>query len=129
MRRLALVAVVGLALSACADAAEQSRTELVIRVWPKGNAKTGPAKRWTLRCDRAGGTLPNRERACRRLRAAKRPFAAVGRRVACTEVYGGPAVAHVGGRYQGRRVSAWFMRTDGCQIARWNRLRFLFVVR
>ena len=47
----------------------------------------------------------------------------------CTEVYAGPAVANARGRYLGRRVSAWFMRTDGCQIARWNRLRFLFVVR
>jgi hypothetical protein len=40
--------------------------------------------------------------------------------MACTEVYGGPQVATVEGRLRGKRVSARFSRTNGCEIARWN---------
>lgn len=129
MRLLVLAATAGLLLCGVSAAAEEPRTSLVVRVWPKGKTKAAAPLRWTLRCDPAGGTLPRHERACRRLRGVRRPFAAIEARVACTEVYGGPAVAHVRGRYRGRRVSAWFKRTDGCQIARWDRLRFLFVTR
>ncbi|MBD0347602.1 MAG: hypothetical protein ICV59_00495 [Thermoleophilia bacterium] len=129
MRRLFVVATAALVLGGAPAAAEQPRTDLVIRVWPKGKANTAVPRRWSLRCQPAGGTLPRRERACRRLKALRQPFAPVRAGVACTEVYGGPAVAEVRGRHLGRRVWARFTRTDGCQIARWNRLRFLFVVR
>jgi len=56
----------------------------------------------------------------------RRPFRPVPADTACTEIYGGPHVAEVRGRFRGRRVSAQFTRTDGCQIERWNRVRFLF---
>ncbi|MGA9762584.1 MAG: hypothetical protein WBQ14_09185 [Gaiellaceae bacterium] len=45
---------------------------------------------------------------------------------ACTQIYGGPQVAHVRGRLAGRPIDADFSRNDGCQIARWDRLGFLF---
>jgi hypothetical protein len=32
----------------------------------------------------------------------------------------------VRGTYQGRRIWTRFARRDGCEIARWNRHRFLF---
>jgi len=82
-------------------------------------------KHWTLRCP-AGGTLPRPARACRRLEALDRPFAPVPKNAACTLIYGGPQVAEVRGTFKGRRVKARFTRTDGCEIARWNRVRFLF---
>jgi hypothetical protein len=47
--------------------------------------------------------------------------------MACTEIYGGPAVAHVRGTFRGRPVDAWFNRSDGCEVGRWNALRFLFL--
>jgi hypothetical protein len=46
--------------------------------------------------------------------------------VACTEIYGGPQVARVRGYCRGAQVRATFNRTNGCQIARWNRVAFLF---
>jgi hypothetical protein len=100
-----------------------STTSLEISISAGG--KDGPTKLWTLSCP-GGGTLPQPTRACSRLDAVDKPFAPVPRDVACTEVYGGPQIADVSGRFHGRPVNAHFTRTDGCQIARWNKVRFLF---
>jgi hypothetical protein len=58
-----------------------------------------------------------------------RPFAPVPANTACAQIYGGPEVAHVVGTHRGRRVDAIFKRTDGCQIARWNKVDVLFAQR
>jgi len=47
----------------------------------------------------------------------------------CTQVNGESAVALVTGVFRGRRVSTSFIRTDGCQIERWDRVRVLVPVR
>jgi hypothetical protein len=83
-------------------------------------------KLWTLRCP-PGGTLPNPAQACRRLEALDHPFAPVPKSAACTLIYGGPQTAEVRGTFKGRTVDAHFSRGNGCEIARWNRVRFLFV--
>jgi hypothetical protein len=49
--------------------------------------------------------------------------------VACTQIYGGPQTALVTGEFRGRRVRATFNRKNGCEIARWNAVRFLFPIR
>jgi hypothetical protein len=102
--------------------------DLRIALWPEGKQKATRPVRWTLRCGPLGGTLPRRARACARLLALRRPFGGVPKGIACTEIYGGPEVAEVRGRLRGRRVAARLTRTDGCQIERWNRVRFLFPV-
>jgi hypothetical protein len=108
------------------SAAAGARTaDLRIAVWPAGKEKAARPVRWTLRCGPVGGTLPRRQRACARLLALRRPFRGVPPGIACTEIYGGPNVAEVRGSLRGRRVAARFTRTDGCQIERWNRVRFL----
>ena len=99
--------------------------DLHVTVWPKGK-EAGQAVRWSLRCSPAGGTLPRPGRACRSLQALQSPFAPVPRGEICTQIYGGPQVALVRGTFLGRQIWASFKRTDGCQIARWNRLAFLF---
>jgi hypothetical protein len=100
-------------------------TSLHVTAWPNGQGE--PGKRvWTLRCAPVGGTLPHRATACRRLAALKKPFAPTPANVACTEIYGGPQVALVTGRFRGRPVRAHFDRKDGCEIARWQRVGFLF---
>lgn len=106
--------------------ASGTRTELHVTVWPEG--KEGPSKRWVLRCDPAGGTLPSPARACRVLASLKDPFAPVPPDAVCTQLYGGPAVALVRGTYRDRRIWTWFRRRDGCEISRWNRHRVLFPV-
>ena len=91
------------------DGADGRSAELVVTVRPRG--PDGPALRERVVC-------PG-EVACRGLTAARlRP---VPPDVACTEIYGGPATARVRGTLAGHRVDARFDRTNGCEIARWNR--------
>jgi hypothetical protein len=60
------------------------------------------------------------------LLALRRPFRGVPKDTACIQIYGGPQVAEVRGKLGDRRVASRFSRSDGCQIKRWNRVRFLF---
>jgi Subtilisin inhibitor-like len=107
-------------------AALVASTSLHITVWPQG---PDAAKRtWTLQCAPLGGTLPHRATACRRLASLERPFRNVPKDVVCTQIYGGPQTALVTGRLEARRVRATFNRRNGCEIDRWNRVRFLFPV-
>jgi hypothetical protein len=116
-----LVALVALALSGTPSA------QLTVTVWPEGRGRA--AKVWTLRCGPVGGTLPGRAAACRRLAAAPRGWAPYPPTTVCSQIYAGPQVALVRGLFYGRRVSATFSRRNGCEIARWKRLSFLFPVR
>jgi hypothetical protein len=84
------------------------------------------AHHWTLRCGPAGGTLPQAAAACRKLAALDDPFAPVPADSMCSQIYGGPQTARVKGTYRGTRVSAVFNRRNGCEIARWKRVSFLF---
>ena len=99
---------------------------LQITVWPQG--PDAASRTWTLRCGPAGGSLPKPALACRRLRELRAPFAPVPKNAVCTAIYGGPAVARVTGRFRGETVRATFRRRNGCEIARWDRVRFLFPV-
>jgi hypothetical protein len=101
-------------------------TTLGVTVWPQGTS--GARHHWTLHCDPAGGTVPRPARACSRLATQPRPFAPVPRNALCTAIYGGPAVALVTGTYRGRRIWTRFQRRNGCEIARWGRVGFLFPV-
>lgn len=100
-------------------------TALTITFWPEG-PDAGPKLTWTLRCNPPAGTLPRRAEACRRLARIPRPFAPVPADEVCTQIFGGPHVALVRGTFRGRRVWVRLNRRDGCQIARWNRVAFLF---
>ena len=100
-------------------------TTLHITVWPNGQAHPG-GKTYSLRCAPVGGTLPRPAAACARLARLARPFAPTPKDTACTQIYGGPQQALVTGRFRGHLIRARFSRTDCCDIARWNRVRFLF---
>jgi Subtilisin inhibitor-like len=106
-------------------AAASGDTSLKATVWPKGHGTADRVVR-TLRCDPPGGSVPRPPATCRAITAAGRSaFRAVPPDTACTEIYGGPAVAIVTGRLDDRRVWARFTRENGCQIARWQRLVLL----
>jgi hypothetical protein len=93
-------------------------------VQPTGS---GRARTWTLSCDPTGGTLPRPAAACARLtRHALAPLPADS---ICTQIYGGPQKARVRGTLNGRPVDSRFSRVNGCEIHRWDQLRFLFPVR
>ncbi|MEU2116540.1 SSI family serine proteinase inhibitor [Streptomyces sp. NPDC016459] len=76
--------------------------------------------------DKPGGNHPARAKACARLdqlaEAGGDPFLPVPEDQICTQIYGGSAVAHITGTWQGRTVDARFSRADGCEIDRWENL-------
>jgi hypothetical protein len=129
--RLAALAFVALVATGCmartsSDSGEGKAvptTALEISVTPGGEA---PTKFWTLRCPSGGGTLPDAANACEQLAQIDDPFAPVPKDTACTQVYGGPQEADVTGTYRGRPVNAHFDRGNGCEIARWDKVGFLF---
>jgi hypothetical protein len=121
--------LVAAATLVCAAGAATAPTELRIAVWAKGRDAEPPPKRWTLRCEPAGGTLPSPARACARLFANTAAIRPVPPETLCTQIYGGPQEALVSGTLRGRRVWVRFNRRNGCEIARWTRLAALFPVR
>jgi hypothetical protein len=86
----------------------------------------GAAKRWTLTCGPAGGSLPGAAAACRKLATLGAWYAPVPDGTACTQIFGGPETARVSGRFRGRRIWVTFRRTNGCETSRWARVAFLF---
>ncbi|NEA44140.1 SSI family serine proteinase inhibitor [Streptomyces sp. SID11385] len=95
---------------------------LVVEV--KGDG--GSVTRYELRCHPTGGDHPDAEAACARLDEVtvwgRDTFAPVPSDAICTMQYGGPGTAHVSGEWAGRPVDTTFTRTNGCEIARWDRL-------
>jgi Subtilisin inhibitor-like len=116
--------VVALAFAMAQVAAASGTTAL--RIVYRADANATP-RVFTLRCDPAGGTVAHPPEACRRLaRLGRAAFRPVPTGLLCTQIYGGPQEAIVTGTVAGGRVWATFRRRDGCEIARWSRLGFLF---
>ena len=103
-------------------------TALSITIWPKGTPDKSIS--YTLNCPEGTGSLPKARAACSKLKQlGASAFKPVPKGAACTEIYGGPQTAIVSGRLAGRSIKAGFQRTNGCEIARWSRLAFLFPLR
>jgi Subtilisin inhibitor-like len=78
---------------------------------------------WTLTCaGTAEGTHPAATEACAHLAGMAEPFAPLPDDVVCTEQYGGPQSAHVGGVWGGEPVDLEVTRVDGCRIDQWDGL-------
>jgi hypothetical protein len=121
-RRIALAAATILLVGTTAGpGATTVGTRLAIVLYPRGDA-SGGARRFTLQCDPAGGTVPAPPRACRALTRLRAPFAPVLPTAICTQIAGGPQQAAVSGRLRGRAVRARLSLRNGCEIERWRRL-------
>jgi hypothetical protein len=127
MRWLVSLCALAVALGACGgneddDGAEGPETLLQIDVKLEPGSDTSTQ---LLECDPAGGDVADPEAACRRLAELESPFAPTPPDTACTEIYGGPQTATITGVLRGETVNASFSRKNGCEIARWDKLRFL----
>lgn len=73
------------------------------------------------------GTHPNKKAICAAIaKQGIRLFAPVPANMMCSQIYGGPQAATITGTVNGRRINSTFSRTDGCQVARWNRAKAFF---
>lgn len=105
-----------------ATAGGTTELTLVVRDAPGRAGRT-----YTLLCDPAGGDHPDPAAACRSLSELKDPLAPVPADAMCTQIFGGPQTATVTGTFRGEPVNAEFSRTDGCEIARWDKHAALLV--
>ena len=133
--RFAVLSLIALAATGCMSRSTSSGggsgtvqvspadTKLEISVSIGGSE--APTKMWTLECP-SGGTLPHAAAACAKLATMDDPFAPVPKDKACTQIFGGPEVADVTGTFKGKPVNAHFDKGNGCEIARWNSVKFLF---
>jgi hypothetical protein len=130
VRDTAVGCVLALLLGSCGgdDAADSGGSkpelaaDLTVTVRPEG--PDGAARRRTIECERLGPKAG--DATCRKLAgltAAQLEPVPAG--TACTQIYGGPAVARVRGELRGKRVDASFELTNGCEIERWDRNRVL----
>ena len=124
MRRrtaLIVIAMAGAAFPAAASAGNIS-LKIVFRATPTSALQT-----FTLRCgERATGTVRSPAVACARLqRLGPAAFRPTPPNTACTEIYGGPSTARITGTFLGSPVWVRLSRTNGCEIARWQRVAFL----
>ncbi|WP_314222941.1 SSI family serine proteinase inhibitor [Streptomyces zaehneri] len=100
-----------------------SGDHLTVTVQHAGGRANGT---FELYCHPEGGSHPDTGSACRAVdrntRWGRDAFAPAAAGAICTMRYGGPATAHVTGRWAGRPVDATYDRSNGCQIERWDRL-------
>lgn len=131
MVRPAFVLLLLLLLASCGSQTSKPvpfSAQLTTTIWPQGETVSAHST-YTLACPSGKGTLPGAHSACRKLsRLDASAFAPVPPGIACTEIYGGPQIGRVTGTFRGQSIDAAFNRTDGCEIARWQRLGFLFSI-
>jgi len=89
----------------------------------------GAPTTWTLTCDPPAGSHPQPVAACGQLEAsATDPFAPTPSSMMCSMIYGGAQTATVSGTFHGRPVHTRFARTNGCEVARWQRVSALLAI-
>jgi hypothetical protein len=81
----------------------------------------------TLRwAERTTGTVRSPAAACARLQhLGRRAFRPTRPSMACTEIFGGPSTARITGLFLGLPLWVMLSRSNGCEIARWQRVAFL----
>lgn len=125
MRSLLAALVLAAAPLGATPALAAPAPTLTIRV----DLGVGQWEQWTLGCSPTRGTQPNRIAACIALtKQGMRMFTPVPKDAVCTMIYGGPERATVTGTWRGSRVKTVFDRSNGCEIARWQRAKALFSV-
>ena len=99
-------------------AAANSIAELTVTVDPDGDGGAKP-KTATVKCGPASDS-----KECAALGDMRADvFQPVPGNMACTQQYGGPETATVTGTFKGEHVDAKFSRVNGCEIARWERMK------
>ena len=126
--RILVCCVLGLALASCGDDEREAASpagepvaRLVVSVDPDGRGPEA-ANETRFSC-----STPRESTVCAEASALEpSDVEPVDPATACTELFGGPETARLRGRVRGRAVDARFARNNGCEIARWDKVQFLF---
>ena len=96
-----------------------------IRVTFKKDANTAALTR-ILECAPAKGNYSNSAAICKKLLKITDPFKKPAVDEICSEIFGGESSAKVVGKWRGKKVNQIYSLNNGCEIARWKNLEFLF---
>jgi hypothetical protein len=126
--RAAVACLLALAAAGCGGGDDDPQdagapaVDLTVTLRPAG--PDGDAQTRKIECEQVGSDAPTE--VCKGLAGVKpEQLEPVPANVACTEIYGGPAVARVHGTLHGKPVDARFELSNGCEIERWDRNRVL----
>jgi Subtilisin inhibitor-like len=106
------------------SASTASSAKISLQVTYSGSATT-PAGHYTLRCEPAGGTVPDASAACAKLLKATSLFAGNPAHVMCPMVLANAGHAEITGTYLGRPVHETVV-DGGCTLGKWATLREIF---
>jgi len=127
-RYAVLIGALAAALTGCGagttsqpPGAAQPKADLTVTI--RAHARSTPV-RWTLRCDPAGGTVPDPAAACAALRRI-RPFAQRSIRMACPMIMAGDGRIVVTGTWYGQSVHRNFI-DGGCDLGHFRELHKIF---
>lgn len=136
LKNVGLLALLVGVLAACADpgtsdaggsagAPSPTAPPTVLTISVKAD-QAAPPQVWTLTCQPVAGTHPKATDACAFVnKGSAALLAPVPASQSCTQIFGGPQVATVKGTWLGKPVDASLVRTNGCEIARWDRVKAL----
>lgn len=99
-----------------------SSTDFSLRIIYKAN-QDAKKEIYSLRCE------PNSIRVskkCARLLKVSSPFDSIELDKICSQIFGGTEIARIKGYWRGNKVDSIFSKSNGCEIDRWNKIRFLF---
>lgn len=99
-----------------------SSDSLVVSYWQSPQSEL---QKWTLKCNPAGGTMPNAKTVCKKLLKVSKPFTPTDVGKVCAQIYESKEAASVRGTWKGKKVTAKFSKNNGCEINRWKALEFL----
>lgn len=121
-KRFALVLVLFAALMPQNGAAAANSYSVVVTY---KQTPQSDLQKWTIKCNPAAGTMPKAKTVCKKLLKIANPFAPADPDQMCTEIYGGDDIATVKGTWKGKKISVKYSKINGCEIARWDLLKFL----
>lgn len=118
-RSVVLVALAILAIGGCGSGANASVTKVDLTYVAGGVTKAA-----SLNCPADSEAANGNCDAIEKLPASA--FKPVPKGAVCTMIFGGPETATIKGTVNGTKVDAKYSRSNGCEIARWNKVEQLF---
>jgi Subtilisin inhibitor-like len=123
---LGAVAACGSSVASPADGGQVAAPAASAKLQVLESVPGGQTRRWSLRCEPAGGTVPDAAAACRLLTTDTtilRPSPAT--HIMCRKATGGARTFTITGTWRGKKVRE-VVADGGCELRRWSQMAQIF---